>query len=170
MRKIPATPDMRGNMALYERFFSHVNIGPECWTWVGSRNEHGYGNFCINGRSHRAHRISWAMTKGKVADGLMVCHMCDNPPCVNPAHLFLGTNRDNMADCIGKGRLRRPTAQEGNCRISDKTAIEIVRKNMSGSTQIELSSIYGVSYYTVHMLCRGKRRGYILEAARKERK
>lgn len=79
----------------------------ECWTWTGARNRVGYGLFWgrIEKRWLRAHRVSWEMANGPIPDGLFICHHCDNPPCVNPGHLFLGTQKDNMADCAAKGRV-----------------------------------------------------------------
>lgn len=72
----------------------------ECWEWDGCRNGKGYGQFC----NTRAHRFSYMVYVGKIPDGLFVCHHCDNPPCVNPAHLYAGTAKDNVRDCIARGR------------------------------------------------------------------
>lgn len=96
-----------------ERFWSKVNIGNpnECWEWGSSRNKKGYGQFTLYDRKSfnvKAHRMAWEVTNGKIPDGLFVCHHCDNPPCCNPAHLFVGTNSDNMKDASSKGRLRLP--------------------------------------------------------------
>ena len=84
----------------------------ECWLWHGARDpKNGYGNFGIegghNGRTEKAHRAAWLLLVGPIPDGLFVLHKCDNPPCVNPAHLFLGTHQDNMDDKIEKGRTEK---------------------------------------------------------------
>jgi uncharacterized coiled-coil protein SlyX len=80
--------------------------GPNgCWIWIGAKNNKGYGNFSNNIGSKTSHRFSFELANGKIEDGLIICHKCDNPPCVNPDHLFKGTHADNMQDAINKGRL-----------------------------------------------------------------
>jgi hypothetical protein len=98
---------------LADRFWAKVNIvaGGECWTWTRSRSRGGYGKFNarINGkRVHTASRIAWIICHGIIPGRLHVLHRCDNPPCVRPDHLFLGTNLDNVRDSIAKGRRARP--------------------------------------------------------------
>ena len=80
-------------------------IGP-CWTWTRATNKAGYGKIGSGegAGTLATHRVSWELTNGPVPDGLFVLHRCDNPPCCNPAHLFLGTSRDNTLDMIAKGR------------------------------------------------------------------
>ncbi len=76
-----------------------------CWLWTGSeRNDDGYGELWVNGRMRRAHRIAFELYKSPIPNGMMVLHSCDTPLCVNPAHLFLGTNSDNIKDSYAKGR------------------------------------------------------------------
>ena len=93
------------------RFWSFVEPRGDCWEWTGATHGGGYGKFCYRAApkvmlQRTAHRISWEMLYGPVPDGLLVCHSCDNPPCVRPNHLFLGTHAANMRDMKQKGRWR----------------------------------------------------------------
>lgn len=96
------------------RFMLHVEKTHTCWIWIGAQS-HGYGVFYITPRRHvRAHRFSFELHSGaEIPVGLMVCHRCDNPLCVNPDHLFLGTARDNFADAVSKGRIDPKAVPEG---------------------------------------------------------
>lgn len=86
-----------------ERFWSKVNKTDECWLWTRGRTKQGYGTFSLDGKTHNAHRLAWLFTYGDPGE-LQVLHRCDNPPCVRPDHLFLGTVADNMKDRDAKGR------------------------------------------------------------------
>jgi hypothetical protein len=89
-----------------------------CWEWDGYRNELGYGICVLRRQRWRAHRLAWAYVHGPIPDGMVICHRCDNPPCINPDHLFLGTHRDNTADMMRKGRNAyvNPMAGKTHCK------------------------------------------------------
>jgi hypothetical protein len=81
----------------------------ECWEWTASLDGRGYGQININKKMHRAHRLSWQIANGReLTKNELVCHSCDNPTCVNPKHLWIGTQKDNMSDCARKNRVYRP--------------------------------------------------------------
>lgn len=107
-------------------FWSNVKKTPKCWVWTGTKfNE--YGCFYILGKSFRAHRFSWVLKNGPIKYGLWVCHKCDNPPCVRPSHLFLGTRADNMRDAFKKGRLPKI---DGRLKTHCKRGHEFTKANI----------------------------------------
>jgi hypothetical protein len=138
------------------RFWEKVARGSpdECWEWQGSRYRNGYGAIGIGGRAggpRGAHRVCWELTHGPIPAGLYVLHRCDNPPCVNPAHLFLGTQTTNMRDCSRKGRARGGTRgeQSGNAKLTEAAIREIRERYRSGQTQVALAKAFGVGQTTV---------------------
>lgn len=100
-----------------ELFWAKVQKTDTCWLWTAAIGRlTGYGQFCVFRRPIKAHRFAWVLTRGPIPDGLFVCHHCDVRHCVNPAHLWLGTNLENMRDAQAKGRLRRRLPAIGEVR------------------------------------------------------
>lgn len=137
-----------GNPAV--RFWRAVDKSHECWLWKLSTKQKGYGQFAP--KDHRkmvlAHRYAWELTHGPIPEGLGVLHRCDNPPCVNPAHLFLGTRADNNADMEMKGRARKRGAKgitNSSAKLTDE-AVRIIRsERAAGVTLKELAHRFGIS-------------------------
>ena len=99
------SPAIRPRRASLDERLAQFVIQPSgCWEWTGSKNDKGYGRVYADRDEKRAHRAMWEQAHGPVPDGLWVLHRCDNPPCVNPDHLFLGTPLDNVRDMMAKGR------------------------------------------------------------------
>lgn len=91
---------------LAQRFWlKMIVLETGCWEWQGKRDAHGYGKTSIARKEFLAHRIAWILIYGDIPENLCVCHICDNPSCINPTHLFLGTHKDNITDATYKGRM-----------------------------------------------------------------
>jgi len=117
------------------RFWSKVNKTDTCWEWTGYKDR--YGIFGIEGKNLKAHRVSWEITFGPVPEGLHVLHKCDNPGCVKPDHLFLGTHTDNMRDMVVKGR-------GGRAKLTLDEVREIRRIGRSVKSKV-IGAQYGLS-------------------------
>lgn len=135
-----------------------------CWEWAGSivKTRGGYGRFHANGKSYRAHRLSWQIYKGQWPGDLFVCHKCDNPKCVRPSHLFLGTTDDNMRDMVSKGRKpsQRGEKHPSN-KLSQRDVIDIRRKHAAGVSQADLHREYKVSRATICVIIKKIRWSHI---------
>lgn len=131
-----------------------------CLVWQGAMSE-GYGAMKVGGRVVRAHRVSYALHVGPILDGLFVLHRCDNPLCVNPEHLFLGTNTDNMRDCAAKGRHKATVhGQHGERNANHRlTVAEVARIReryaAGGVLQRELAADFGVTRSQISNITRG---------------
>lgn len=101
-------------------------VDGDCWLYIGTVNEHGYGRIKKGQDRRYAHRASWEEANGPIPDGIQVCHKCDNRLCINPEHLFLGTQTDNNNDMVSKGRQRGAKGLDnGRTLLSETQVLEI---------------------------------------------
>lgn len=143
---------------LKNKLLANVDISAEtgCWNWTAGKHPKGYGHIRSGGKIKAAHRVSYEIHCGTIEDGLHVCHRCDNPACINPDHLFLGSNVDNMADKIAKGRQSRlHGADNGKAKLTD-TAVRAIRA-AKGIPSSELANKYGVNRSQIWLVRTGKR-------------
>lgn len=147
-----------------ERFWTMVSKANGCWEWLGNKTPKGYGLFGlhIRGIGHidvRANRFSFFIEHRKIPSGLYVCHSCDNPGCVNPSHLFLGTAADNWRDMLSKNRgVFHHGSKRINAKLSEDQVIEIrkMAKNPVYGTYIMIARKYNVSDTIIRQICRRK--------------
>jgi len=130
---------------LAERFWQKVSRRgeDECWPWLAYRNEWGYGTIGTPAAIgvELAHRVSWQLHKGPIPDGMLVLHRCDNPPCVNPAHLFLGTDADNSHDRDAKGRLQPLRGERHGCSRLTEDDVRNIRV-LRGEVDRKILALY----------------------------
>lgn len=132
-----------------QRFLQYVQVAASgCWLWTGFVNERGYGKFRFRGKKMRAHRVAWILFRGEVPDGLKVCHTCDVTRCVNPDHLFVGTQAVNLADMRAKGRHACDTTQNRN-KLQPSQVLELRQRVASGEAQLRIAEEFGVGPATV---------------------
>ena len=140
-------------------FWSKVQKTETCWLWLGGATKEGYGQVGLKGRSigRRAHRIAWELTYGPIPNGMNVLHHCDNPPCVNPNHLFLGTHADNVHDMMAKGHLVVPDntgEKNGRAKLTVEQVREIKEalKHYHYGMYSQLGRQYGVAEYIIRSI------------------
>lgn len=144
-------------MSLKSRFEAKFRVTPGCWEWAASKNIRGYGRFRLQGREGKtvmAHRFSYELYAGPIPNGLQILHKCDNPGCVNPDHLWPGTQKENMADKNAKGR--------GNYNLGSKchnavlTEEQVMAIRADRRKQRLIAADYGIRRNHVSMIKTGK--------------
>lgn len=138
-----------------------------CIEFKGSRDDCGYGNIGVKGKHKKAHRVAWEQANGPIPDGMYVCHHCDNPPCINIDHLFLGTQKDNIQDCILKGRKTQVMGEQvGTHKLTGLDILEIRRirkenphpfKNGKGPgiSNVEIAKMFNVKSSIIGKIING---------------
>lgn len=142
-------------MDIVERLLSRIKVSANgCFEWSGYRNAGGYGWVRYNGTARLAHRVSFEVFRRQIPEGLFVCHHCDVRSCINPAHLFLGTQQENMIDAAQKNRLARQSGEwHPRAKLTDAMVIQIRALHAEGKQQVEIAAIYNIGTSTVNGIC-----------------
>jgi hypothetical protein len=154
----------------FPRFLEKVDIPDVCWQWTGGASDFGHGRMKIAGALVSPHRLAYEYFVGPIPEGKMVLHRCDNPGCVNPRHLFTGTNSDNMKDAAAKGRLAPqidPSPWQGQNRVTAKLNDDAVRE-IRKAPQSEIRSLaqrFGVHRSVIYKVMKRKRWAHVQDAA-----
>ncbi len=148
---------------LARRLGKAIEVNPKsgCWEWQQSHNGIGYGTLTINKKRKYAHRLAFELVCGSIPSGLMLCHKCDNPSCINPEHLFLGTQTENMKDCSIKGRLKPyklgfPGEKNPSAKLNEEKVSIIKERLRSGELQSSIANYFGVTQSVISEIKRGK--------------
>lgn len=134
------------------QFLGRVQVDDGCWFWTGAKHRYGYGA-CVKINGHtRAHRAMWTLLRGPIPEGKVLCHSCDTKLCVNPAHMFVGTQADNMIDAAQKGLM--PRGERSRHKLTEAQVREI--RGLKGTMwQKDVAKKYGISLsYVSHIWCR----------------
>lgn len=145
------------SLTLEDAFWKYVDPGDEneCWEWQKVLTVWGYGVVCFHHKRYAAHRVSFELHYGPIPAGLQALHKCDNPPCCNPNHLFLGTDADNVADKVSKGRQARGV-HAPSAKLTEADVIAIRTLGNSGMQTREIARQYGRSESTIGRIVRGQ--------------
>ena len=148
-----------------ELFWSRVALGDTgaCWWWTGSKSEAGYGMFSFDGKRRPAHRIAWELHYGStIPDGLLACHKCDQPACVNPRHIYPGTYKDNANDATERGRRNTRKGEDHPfSKLAGDDVVSIVARFDTGESGRAIAGAYGINKSVIHNIVRGRTWGHL---------
>ena len=149
-----------------QKLWRNVDVKPgQCWNWIAGKTKAGYGLGVFARERFYAHRYSWELANEQpIPEGLFVLHKCDNPACVNPDHLFIGTQADNMADKARKGRQTRGETH-GKAKLTDTDVVEIRAARQGGESCRSIARRTGMSHQQISCVTRGKSWSHIQGAA-----
>lgn len=141
-----------------DRFNKKVIKKRGCWSWKGATAHFGYGSMNVNGKMDRAHRISWVLHNGPIPKGMLVLHKCDNPPCANPKHLYLGTQSDNIKDAYKRNRKSQEGVKNNSAKLNSEKVMAIRELYGSGGKlQKDLALMFGVNQQCISLVVNNKR-------------
>jgi hypothetical protein len=143
---------------LETRFWAKVDTSGDCWIWTASKDRKGYGQMLVNCKPHRAHRLSWILHNGEIPEGGHCLHHCDNPACVNPEHLYIGSHSDNMQDMVRRGR-RSHTKQKGSSHtraILTEEQVRDIKMRLSNETVRGIADSLGLKKHVISDISAGR--------------
>lgn len=128
-----------------DRFWAKVNQTRSCWEWTAAKSAFGHGRFRLNGHLLSPHRIAWVLLCGKIPPGMLILHKCDNPSCVRPKHLYLGTHSDNLRDALKRGRKANPSVK----KLTDDQVRHARQEVANGRSHRSVAKSLSVSHSTI---------------------